>query len=92
MNDTTERATAAPAVDPADVDAAGETARAVVENVQRVIVGNDEAIEHLVTALLGGGHVLLEDVGGPDLEEGQEVEFEIEEAEKGPRATNLVRA
>ncbi len=33
----------------------------------------------------------MEDIGGPDLEEGQEVEFEIEEAEKGPRATNLVR-
>jgi len=33
----------------------------------------------------------MEDVGGPDLEEGQEVEFEIEEADKGPRATNLTR-
>jgi CspA family cold shock protein len=33
----------------------------------------------------------MEDVGGPDLEEGQEVEFEIEEAEKGPRAKNLER-
>ncbi len=34
----------------------------------------------------------MEDVGGPDLEEGTEVEFEIEQADKGPRATNLVRA
>ncbi len=33
----------------------------------------------------------MEDIGGPDLEEGQEVEFDIEEAEKGPRATNLTR-
>ncbi|PSQ15845.1 cold-shock protein [Halobacteriales archaeon QS_8_69_26] len=33
----------------------------------------------------------MEDVGGPDLEEGQEVEFEIEQAEKGPRAKNLER-
>jgi len=33
----------------------------------------------------------MEDVGGPDLEEGQEVEFDIEQAEKGPRATNVVR-
>jgi CspA family cold shock protein len=33
----------------------------------------------------------MEDVGGPDLEEGQEVEFEIEQADKGPRAINLTR-
>ena len=33
----------------------------------------------------------MEDVGGPDLEEGEEVEFEIEDAPKGPRATNLTR-
>ena len=33
----------------------------------------------------------MEDVGGPDLEEGQEVEFEIEQADKGPRAVNLQR-
>jgi CspA family cold shock protein len=34
----------------------------------------------------------MEDVGGPDLEEGQEVEFDIESSPKGPRATNLVRS
>ena len=33
----------------------------------------------------------MEDVGGPDLEEGQEVEFDIEKADKGPRAVNLQR-
>ncbi|EJN58563.1 cold shock protein (beta-ribbon, CspA family) [Halogranum rubrum] len=33
----------------------------------------------------------MEDIGGPDLEEGQEVEFEIEQAAKGPRAKNLTR-
>ncbi|MBS3760100.1 cold-shock protein [Halodesulfurarchaeum sp.] len=33
----------------------------------------------------------MEDVGGPDLEEGQEVEFEIEQADKGPRAKELTR-
>jgi CspA family cold shock protein len=33
----------------------------------------------------------MEDVGGPDLEEGQEVEFEIAQTDKGPRAENLTR-
>jgi len=33
----------------------------------------------------------MEDVGGPDLEEGQKIEFDIESSPKGPRATNLVR-
>ncbi|PSP97318.1 ATPase [Halobacteriales archaeon QS_1_68_44] len=63
MNDTTNQS-AATRADAPDVETAGETARAVIDNVQEVIVGNDDAIEHLVTALLGGGHVLLEDVPG----------------------------
>jgi CspA family cold shock protein len=33
----------------------------------------------------------MEDVGGEDLAEGQEVEFDIEKADKGPRAVNLKR-
>ena len=33
----------------------------------------------------------MEDVGGPDLEEGTEIEFDIEQADKGPRATNVQR-
>lgn len=33
----------------------------------------------------------MEDVGGEDLEEGDEVEFEIEQADEGPRAKNLTR-
>jgi CspA family cold shock protein len=33
----------------------------------------------------------MEDIGGPDLEEGQEVEFDIVQADKGPRAENLER-
>jgi len=39
-------------------------ATGVIENVEEVIVGHHEAIEHIVTALLGRGHVLLEDVPG----------------------------
>jgi CspA family cold shock protein len=33
----------------------------------------------------------MEDVEGPDLEEDQEVEFDVEKSEKGPRATNIER-
>ncbi|MFP8952732.1 AAA family ATPase [Natrialbaceae archaeon A-arb3/5] len=33
-------------------------------NVSRVIVGHDDVIEHVVTAVLARGHVLLEDVPG----------------------------
>jgi CspA family cold shock protein len=34
----------------------------------------------------------VEDVGGPALEEDQEIEFDIDQAPKGPRATNVLRA
>ncbi len=33
----------------------------------------------------------MEDVGGEDLTEGTEIDFDIEDAPKGPRATNVVR-
>jgi len=33
----------------------------------------------------------MDDVEGPDLEEGESVSFDIEAAEKGPRATNVQR-
>jgi len=36
----------------------------IVENVSRVVVGKNEAIELLMVALLADGHVLLEDVPG----------------------------
>ncbi len=39
-------------------------AEAIIQNVERVIVGKREAIEFLVVALLVEGHVLLEDVPG----------------------------
>lgn len=39
-------------------------AERVLENVEQVILGHHETIEHLLCALLSGGHVLLEDVPG----------------------------
>lgn len=64
MTDATERSGAVGSDSTPDIEAAGEIARAVLENVGSVIVGNDGPIEHLVAGLLGGGHVLLEDVPG----------------------------
>lgn len=46
------------------VDEVGTLARTVIENTERVIVGSHDAVEHIVTAMLGRGHVLLEDVPG----------------------------
>jgi len=34
------------------------------ENINRVIVGKDEVIEHLLIAMISSGHILLEDVPG----------------------------
>ncbi|MDA8039903.1 MAG: AAA family ATPase, partial [Actinomycetota bacterium] len=36
----------------------------VVENVSKVIQGNDTAIRYAVTCLIAGGHLLIEDVPG----------------------------
>jgi len=46
------------------LSAVQQVARAVRENVERVIVGKAEAVELLLAALLCEGHVLLEDVPG----------------------------
>ncbi|WP_058980749.1 MoxR family ATPase [Halobacterium sp. CBA1132] len=43
---------------------ASDLAGRVVENIETVIVDNRDAVEHVLTAVLGGGHVLLEDVPG----------------------------
>jgi len=39
-------------------------ARALVDNIRRVIRGKDEQVELAVTALVSGGHLLVEDVPG----------------------------
>ena len=53
------------APEPADdLDAVQETARRLLENVERVVVGKHEEIALVLSALISGGHVLLEDVPG----------------------------
>jgi MoxR-like ATPase len=47
-----------------DIEAARSLVASVVTNVEQVMVGNHDTIEHVVTTLLAGGHVLLEDVPG----------------------------
>jgi len=47
-----------------DVDRVRTVGRAIQENVARVIVGKEKVTELLVAALLGPGHVLIEDVPG----------------------------
>jgi MoxR-like ATPase len=46
------------------VEQVQEVITRVVENVERVIIGHRDEIEHIMTALLGRGHILLEDVPG----------------------------
>lgn len=47
-----------------DLSRIKELADQVRNNVQKVIVGKEETIDHLLVALISSGHVLLEDVPG----------------------------
>ncbi|ELY44962.1 AAA family ATPase [Natronorubrum sulfidifaciens] len=60
----THHAESRPATEPLDVAAVADLCGDIEANVADVIVGHDDAIEHVVTAILGRGHVLLEDVPG----------------------------
>ena len=50
--------------EPLPIEDAADLAATVVENVEEVIVGHHDATEHIVTAILARGHILLEDVPG----------------------------
>ena len=45
-------------------ESVGELIARISDNIQKVIVGKRTAIEHVVVALISGGHVLIEDVPG----------------------------
>ncbi len=49
---------------PVADDLPGRLARSLVGNVERVVRGHRPAVELVVTALLAGGHALIEDVPG----------------------------
>ncbi|MFC4406511.1 AAA family ATPase [Haloarchaeobius iranensis] len=50
--------------DALTVDQAAQVSRDVLANVEDVIVGHPDEIEHVFTAILARGHILLEDVPG----------------------------
>lgn len=62
--DTTVGTVTEPQADEMAVGEARDLAQRVVDNIETVIVGKREAIEHLMVAVLGQGHLLLEDVPG----------------------------
>ena len=49
---------------PLSVSAAATLTDRIIENVESVIVGQHDAIEHILVAMLARGHLLLEDVPG----------------------------
>ena len=51
-------------VSPISLDDANELANRIIDNVGTVIVGKRESTEHILTTILGRGHLLLEDVPG----------------------------
>jgi MoxR-like ATPase len=53
-----------PTSSQANATDAGATAQRIIDNVEQVIVGHHDEIEHLLIAMLARGHVLLEDVPG----------------------------
>jgi len=63
-SDTDTRLTGRKESTTENVEAARDTATKVVENVEEIIIGHRSEIEHILTALLGRGHILLEDVPG----------------------------
>ncbi|MFD1685478.1 AAA family ATPase [Halobellus litoreus] len=54
----------ATSVAPLDVEEATELTTRIVDNVERVIVGHRDAIEHILVTLFARGNLLLEDVPG----------------------------
>lgn len=52
------------AAGPLSIEDAGVAARRVIDEVERAVVGKRESLELVLTAVIAGGHVLLEDFPG----------------------------
>lgn len=59
MNETENIALAAE-----EAESSAKTIRAIVDNIETVVIGKRSVVELVVTALICGGHVLIEDVPG----------------------------
>ena len=46
------------------ISKAQSTARAILDNVQQVIIGKESVVELAVIALISNGHLLIEDAPG----------------------------
>ncbi|MFB6253820.1 MAG: AAA family ATPase [Halobacteriaceae archaeon] len=68
MNDTNTNSVTSPSeetqVTQSSIKESQQTVEKLIENVEEVIVGKHEAIEHFMVAVFGRGHILLEDVPG----------------------------
>jgi MoxR-like ATPase len=49
---------------PLSVESTADLANRIIDNVERVIVGHHDAIEHILITMFARGHLLLEDVPG----------------------------
>ena len=47
-----------------NVEKASQIAKSIKKNIQKVIIGKDDVIQKIITALIAGGHILLEDTPG----------------------------
>ena len=47
-----------------DLEFAGRIAGSIMENIEKVLIGQHETIRRILTAMVAGGHVLLEDTPG----------------------------
>ncbi|RMG24742.1 MAG: MoxR family ATPase [Methanobacteriota archaeon] len=53
-----------PTIQSAEIEVCREKVNALLTNIQKIIRGKEDEIKKVLTALIGGGHILLEDLPG----------------------------